>query len=133
MPETLRPKQRQNQLQPAEIGAQAQRTAFDNPRVEVKQSQIHGLGLFAARTIRKGTTVGYYEGPEAQEGDFGDHVLWIYDEDEEREYGIEGQNETRFVNHCKGANANFNGEQLIALRTIRAGEEITHDYGEAWA
>lgn len=106
---------------------------FDNERVEVKQSHIHGLGLFSAKSLRKGQVIGYYEGREAKEDEEGDHILWIFDEDENREYGIDGQNETRFVNHCQKPNANFDGERLVALRGIKPGEEITHDYGEAWS
>lgn len=107
---------------------------FDNDKAEVRESNIHGLGLFAKKNLRKGSTVGFYQGKlvTSMEDD-GDHVLWIYDEDEDREYGIDGENETRYVNHSKKANAHFNGERLVALRTIKAGEEITHDYGEAWA
>ncbi len=107
---------------------------FDNERAEVRESGIHGLGLFAKKALRKGSTVGYYVGEKVTSmKDDGDHVLWIYDEDEETEYGIDGVNETRYVNHSKKANANFDGERLIALRGIKAGEEITHDYGEAWS
>ncbi len=107
---------------------------FDNERAEVRESEIHGLGLFAKKNLRKGAKVGVYEGEMVTSmKDDGDHVLWIYDEDEDREYGINGQNEMRYVDHSRGANANFNGEELIALRPIKAGEELTHDYGEAWA
>ena len=106
---------------------------FDNKNVTIGPSTIHGLGLFAARRIRKGEVIGRYEGPEVTVEEDGDHVLWIYDEDEDREYGINGQTETRFVNHSRSPNANFEGEELTALTTIRPGEEITHDYGEAWS
>ena len=102
-----------------------------NPKVEIKSSLIHGLGLFAARPLREGEVIGLYQGPEVEYD--GDHVLWIYDEDQEREYGIDGTCETRYVNHCRQPNAYFNGEVLEALRVIKAGEEITHNYGEAWA
>lgn len=96
----------------------------------VQRSPIHGRGLFATRTIRKGEAIGRYDGPEVSED--GDHVLWVYDEDEEREYGIEGRNELRFVNHSGRPNANFDGRVLLALRRIRRGEEITHHYGKDW-
>jgi uncharacterized protein len=113
---------------------QASIPAFENDQAEVRESGIHGLGLFARKNLRKGSTVGFYRGEKVTSmKDDGDHVLWIYDEDEDEEYGINGENETRFVNHSKRANANFNGEELIALRTIKEGEEITHDYGEAWS
>ncbi len=103
----------------------------DNPKVRIAPSSIHGLGLFAARKIRKGEAIGVYSGPEVEHD--GDHVLWIYDENEEREYAIEGTSETRYVNHSRRPNAYFDGEQLESIRPITQGEEITHDYGEAWA
>ena len=74
-----------------------------NPKVEIKPSRIHGMGLFAARPIREGEVIGMYQGPEVDYD--GDHVLWIYDEEKEREYGIDGQSETRYVNHCRRPNA----------------------------
>ena len=103
----------------------------DNHKVEIKPSNIHGLGLFAARDMGEGEVVGHYHGPVVEHE--GDHVLWIYDEDQDREYGIEGVSETRFVNHSRRPNAYFNGEVLEALCEIRRGDEITHDYGEEWA
>jgi SET domain-containing protein len=109
----------------------AQPFHFENDKVEIKPSLIHGMGLFATRDLLPGDVIGFYEGPVVEED--GDHVLWIQDEDEGIEYGIDGQTETRFVNHSRQPNANFNGEVLEALRAIRQGEEITHDYGEAWA
>jgi len=99
-------------------------------KTRVLESPIHGRGLFATERIRKGERIGRYEGPIAEQD--GDHVLWIYDEDEEREYGIDGRNELRFVNHSSVPNANFDGDVLQALRTIRPGDEITHDYGDDW-
>ncbi len=114
-------------------GASHETPQSDNPHVEVKQSHIHGLGLFAARKFRKGELIGHYEGPEVTEHQDGDHVLWVFDEDEGREYGVDGKNETRFVNHSRRANAHFNGLELMATQAIRPGEEITHDYGEAWS
>ena len=44
-----------------------------------------------------------------------------------------GQNELRYVNHSRKPNASFYGDELEALRAIRPGEEITHDYGWEWA
>ncbi|MCB9914542.1 MAG: SET domain-containing protein-lysine N-methyltransferase [Planctomycetes bacterium] len=101
----------------------------ENLKVAIKPSHIHGLGLFAAQDFRAGDVIGIYEGPVVKH--VGDHVLWVYDEDD-REYGIDGQTETRYVNHSSRPNACFFGEVLEALRPIRRGEEITHDYGEAW-
>lgn len=97
--------------------------------VEVRRSPIHGLGLFATRDIDPGARIGVYAGPRSERVDT--YVLWIEDEDG-REYGIEGQNEMRFVNHSREPNACFEGEELVSLRRIEPDEEITHHYGEDW-
>ena len=112
------------------LSTEATEPRSTNPKVEIKPSTIHGLGLFAAKPIRKGEVIGLYEGRPATED--GDHVLWIYDENTEEEYGIDGLTETRYVNHSRRPNAYFDGETLEATRGIKPGEEITHDYGEAW-
>jgi len=94
--------------------------------VTVKDSRIHGKGLFAEQFITAGTLIGKLEGPRTR--DDGPHVLWISDE-----VGIHGQNDIRYVNHAKAPNAcYFDDGDLIALRDIPPGEEITHDYGEGW-
>lgn len=92
----------------------------------VRQSEIHGRGLFAAKRIRKGALIGIYDGPESKRD--GNYVLWI-ERDDGSEYGIAGKNKMRFVNHSREANACFFDEELVALRSIEPGEEITHDYG----
>jgi len=119
------PKSKKGQLPDYEI------PTFKNPKAAVKPSEIHGMGLFATKSLRKGEVIGLYQGEEVDYE--GDHVLWIFDEVTEREYGIDGVNETRFVNHCRKPNAYFNGEVLEAISPIGAGDEITHDYGEAWS
>ena len=100
-----------------------------NDLVVVHKSSIHGKGLFARRAIEADELIGVYEGKRTDED--GPYVLWIYD-DKDNLYGIDGANETRFVNHCPDANAAFYGEQLYAMRDIPAGEEITHHYGDEW-
>jgi len=99
---------------------------------EVRDSGIHGRGLFAARKISKGTVIGIYEGPKVfSDDDDGDHVLWVEDVDG-TVYGVNGQNELRYVNHSIKANACFEGEELTAVRDIQKGAEITHHYGDDW-
>ena len=59
-----------------------------NPLVAIRESRIHGMGLFARELIEEGAVIGVYEGNqvlEGEDGDDGEHVLWIYDEDEDRE------------------------------------------------
>jgi len=98
---------------------------FTNPLVEVAESGIHGLGVFAARRLRKDALIGTMEGRPTQRNN--DHVLWIEDDDGTVR-GLEPWNELRFTNHSDTPNAVFYGPELYALRAIAPGEEITFDY-----
>ena len=98
-------------------------------RVVVRNSPIHGEGVFAARRIRAGAYVGTFEGDRTTRD--GLHVLWVLGEDG-RYRGIRGRNELRYLNHSSGANAELRGADLYALRNIQPGREITLDYGPDW-
>ncbi|MBW2725290.1 MAG: SET domain-containing protein-lysine N-methyltransferase [Deltaproteobacteria bacterium] len=98
-------------------------------RVEIGTSPIHGSGLFAARRIRTGAYVATFEGKITKRD--GMHVLWTFDEDG-NEYGIEGRNALRFLNHSPDPNAEFIGRDLHAVRNVQSGTELTIDYGEEW-
>ncbi len=100
------------------------------PRIEVRDSPIHGKGVFATRRVRRNTLLGVYTGERTNENDT--YVLWVEDEDG-NVFGIDGQNELRFLNHSRNANAIFYGDELFALRDIAPGTEITFDYGDDWA
>ena len=103
-----------------------------SPLIAVRESSIHGRGLFAAQPIPEGTVLGHYEGPHVfDESDDGPHVLWVWI-DVERMVGIDGRNELRYVNHSTDPNVQFVGPELTALRDIEPGEELTHHYGEGW-
>ena len=100
-----------------------------NGHYEVRRSPIHGKGLFATRTIRQRSHIGRLEGPRTQRD--GIHVLWIIEEDE-NSYGIRGTNDIRFANHSSQPNAQWDGPDVYALRTIRPDEEILLHYGDDW-
>ena len=103
----------------------------DKGRVKVLVSPIHGRGVFALRRLRAGGHIATFEGRPTQRD--GIHVLWIFeDDDEDREIGIEGRNELRFLNHSVNPNAEFLGLELYAKRNIQPGHEVTIHYGEAW-
>jgi uncharacterized protein len=108
----------------------AKRFYDSNPLVYVDSSAIHGHGLFAAVAIGKGTHIGSYDGPPARRD--GTHVLWVYEEDEDKWVGRDGRNVLRYCNHSSQPNAAFDGFELYAIRGIRPGEEITFHYGEDW-
>jgi SET domain-containing protein len=99
------------------------------PGIEVKDSSIHGRGLFATRTFEAGELIGIYEGPRATEN--GTYVLWI-EEDDGSYYGVQGENELRYLNHSSTPNADFDDELLYAVQSIKVGNEICFHYGEDW-
>ena len=119
----------------------AQRLASP-PLIEVRDSPLHGKGVFALQSIPKGTRVIEYLGERVshREADrrYGDKdandnhtFLFIVDSRTVIDAGVDG-NEARFVNHACEPNC----ESVIAarrvfieaLRTIEPGEELTYDY-----
>ena len=97
--------------------------------IVVKRSPIHGRGVFARQRIRKGAYIATFEGVRTTKD--GMHVLWVLDENDE-EYGLEGRNELRFLNHSSRPNAEFEGPDLFAIRNIQPGAEVTFHYGDGW-
>ena len=112
------------------------------PLIEVRASEVHGLGVFAAQRIRKGTRVIEYLGERVshveadrryEDKDAGDNhtFLFIVDERTVIDAGVNG-NEARFVNHACRPNCESVIEHrrvfIDALRTIAPGEELTYDY-----
>ncbi|MEM7244170.1 MAG: SET domain-containing protein [Acidobacteriota bacterium] len=98
-------------------------------RLEVRESSIHGKGLFAKEKIEKGCFLGEYEGERVKKD--GMHVLWV--EDEKKGWvGIRGRNKLRFLNHSRKPNAELDGPEVYALRKIKRDEELTIHYGDEW-
>jgi len=93
----------------------------------VKESALHGKGLFAKKEIKSGTYLGHYEGRTTKHN--GMHVLWV-EEEEGKWVGCDGTNALRFLNHSNKPCAEFDGYELYAIKKIKAKEEITFDYGE---
>ena len=96
---------------------------------EVRTSPIHGRGLFATCDIPKETLIGTIEGKPTKRD--GSYTIWM-DDDEGNSVGLRIMNDLRFVNHARPPNAGFYEDELWSVRRIRAGEEITHDYGQGW-
>lgn len=128
-PSAARPAKGKTPAKPASKASSKPAAAEAAPAYEVRSSAIHGLGLFATRRIPAEERIGVYQGPRSRKIDT--YVLWVEDENG-KEYGIDGQNEMRYVNHSKAPNAAFEGEELWTLRRIEPGEEITHHYGDEW-
>jgi len=93
--------------------------------IVVKDSTVHGKGVFCRIPIPKGTYIGTYES-ELSEVD-GTYVLWI-EQDNGDETGWDGTNDLRFLNHSYEPNAELDGLDLFSLRDLVPGEEIYIDY-----
>ena len=98
-------------------------------QIEVRESGIHGRGLFATRAIREGALVGVFEGKKTSKDDM--HVLWTESEDG-KWVGLRVTNLLMYVNHAADPNTEALGTELYALRRIAADEEITFHYGDEW-
>src|SRR6266404_6116164 len=114
------------------------RLSYRSPKTEVRESAIHGRGLFATADIAKDEIVAVKGGhivSRAQlrekitprlgpvEIQIGDDVFIAPVTEEEREGSM------LYSNHSCEANLGLRGEiTFVALRDIRAGEELTHDW-----
>ena len=119
-----------------------------NPFCEVRQSPIHGRGVFASRKIRKGTRIIQYVGEMIDKEESnrrglalleeskktGGAAVYIFDLNDEWDLdGNKEYNDARLINHSCEPNAEMVNEEdelwLYALRDILKGEEISFDYG----
>jgi SET domain-containing protein len=119
--------------------------SFDNVYCRLKPSRYGGVGVFAIRDIPKGTNpfAGCYDGnfipvsPKEIENQpasikemikdfcpFQDGKYWVI------ERGLNAIDISFFLNHSKEPNmiAIKDGEEFVAKRDIKAGEELTVDY-----
>jgi SET domain-containing protein len=112
------------------------------PLFEVRHSSIHGYGVFAARRIRKGTSIIEYLGDrvshaeaderyEDKSPDDNHTFLFTVDSKTVIDAGVDG-NDARFINHGCDPNCESTIEKrrvfIRAIRTIQPGEELSYDY-----
>jgi len=93
--------------------------------IAVKDSTIHGKGVFCRIPISRGTYIGTYESDPSDID--GTYVLWI-EQDDGVETGWDGTNDLRFLNHSYEPNAELDGLDLYSLRDLVPGEEVFIDY-----
>jgi len=91
----------------------------------VKNSGIHGKGLFAQCDIKKEEIIGTIKyNPTDVDGPY---VLWVEDQ------GILVECDLRYINHNAKPNDCYCEDlDVVAVRDIKKDEEITHDYGDDW-
>jgi uncharacterized protein len=112
--------------------------SYLSPKTEMRESKIHGRGLFATAAIAKGETIAV-KGGHIVDGKtlrekitpvLGPVEIQIDDDlfiapvtDEERELSM------LCSNHSCDPNLGVRGEiTFVAMRDIQAGEELTHDW-----
>ncbi len=112
--------------------------SYRSPKTEVRDSKIHGRGLFAKASIAKDEVVavkgGHIVDRETLRREIAPRLgpveIQIDDDlfiapvnDEERELSM------LYSNHSCDPNLGMRGEiTFVAMRDIRAGEELTHDW-----
>ncbi|MCS6988951.1 MAG: SET domain-containing protein [Chloroherpetonaceae bacterium] len=109
-----------------------------NPDVVVKDSSIHGKGVFATKPFEAGEVLMIIAGEtinaeeclrREEEGN-----VYIFYHDDDRYIDVSKTDKIRYVNHSCAPNAEVKDRDrdslyLVAARAIAAGEEITIDYG----
>ncbi len=115
---------------------------FASPLLEVRNSAIHGRGVFALRHIPKGTRIIEYLGErishaeadsryEDRPEDDNHTFLFIVDKRTVIDAGVNG-NDARFINHACDPNCETVIEKrrvfIEAMRDIEPGEELNYDY-----
>jgi hypothetical protein len=109
----------------------------------VRDSKVHGKGVFATRKIPAGTRIVEYKGERidwketvrrenAKPAD-SYHTFFFSLEDGRIIDGGSGGNEARWINHACEPNCEAQEEDgrvfIYALRDIARGEELNYDYG----
>ena len=106
-------------------------------RIDVRESAVHGRGVYATRFIPEGTRIIEYTGQR---------VSWERAADDENDphtfiFGLDngevidptiGGNDARWINHCCDPNCEAIEEDdrifIYATRDVEAGEELFYDY-----
>jgi len=96
-----------------------------NQLTYIADSKIHGLGLFARKSIHKDCIIGRVQGKPCTRD--GTHVLWLNEKE-----GFRVSCNLKYINHSDTPNACYYDDMtVVALRKINQDEEITHNYGSA--
>jgi SET domain-containing protein len=106
--------------------------------VRVGTSRIAGQGLFAEQAIRQGTRILRYIGQKITQAESDRRLaagnVYIFGLDER--YAIDGRtrkNTARFINHACEPNCHTeqfgNTIWIVAIKDMRAGEELIYNYG----
>ncbi len=112
------------------------KSSWLNPKLLVRRSNVHKRGVFAKRDIKKGERLAIFGGDIMliDEIDSLPASVQEYPMQIEERFVLGSRNaqdpeDADFFNHSCEPNSGFRGQIfLVAMRHIRAGEEITFDY-----
>ena len=104
------------------------------PGLKVVCSPIHGYGVVAVRDFAPGQVIAWVDGVLYREKEIPDdtYALWV-----DEGWYFDMVDQTRWINHSCQPNGEIEAEldgrggawaRIVALRPIRAGDEITYDY-----
>ena len=120
--------------------------ASSGPRIAVRNSPIHGRGVYAARPLAKGDTVIEYKGefitwkecdrrPPSDPSDPHHTFFFSLSDGKHVIDAAVGGNAARWINHACNPNCETEEDEdgrrvfIKARRNINAGEELNYDYG----
>ena len=96
-------------------------------KIETRESQIHGVGVFATKYIKPSEPIARYYGKQVRH--HGTYVVpHTTQTGETKLYELTGN--LKHINHSCSPNSELAGYKLVALRQIANGQEITIDYGQ---
>ncbi|MBU3738707.1 MAG: SET domain-containing protein [Rhodoferax sp.] len=115
----------------------------DRRRIQTRRSGVHGRGVFALQDIAAGETIIEYVGEvitwaQAQRRHPHDpndphHTFFFHIDERHVIDALHGGNSSRWINHSCDPNCEADERDgrifIQALRNIRAGEELSYDYG----
>lgn len=113
--------------------------SYISAKIEIRKSELGGKGLFARDRINKGDIVIDYAGGPGQfismkkadvlYEDGNDYMIQVDDDRFFVATNSKELEEADFINHSCNPNCGIKGHlQIVAMRDIESGEEITFDY-----
>lgn len=116
-----------------------------NSRIVIRNSKVHGRGVYAARAIKAGERIVEYRGERISwreadrrppsDPDDPNHTFFFSLSDGKTVIDASvGGNAARFINHacdpnCESEESDDGRVYIEAVRDIKAGEELNYDYG----
>lgn len=128
---------------PDQAGRKSGKRKTASDRIEVRQSGVHGKGVYAIAPLAEGERIIEYKGEHISwkealkrhphDPDDPNHTFYFSLEDGDVIDAKYGGNRARWINHACSPNCEAREKKgrvfIHALRDIAAGEELFYDYG----